>query len=71
MLILSNGIRVLIDHVTWYSVRHIPQDLTTEEKWVLQFGYVDGHKTFVTYHSRDEAESALEGADSQIRVHLR
>lgn len=74
MLILSNGIRILLDHVAWYSLRYQkaddrPQGLThnpSREKWVLQFGYAGGEKTFVAYTDKTEGENALARADAAM-----
>lgn len=62
MLVLSNGIRVMIDHITWYNLRADRE----RGKWVLQFGYAGGDKTFVAYTDEDAAVAALALADDMI-----
>lgn len=62
MLVLRNGIRVMLDHVTWYSLRHD----TIKNKWLLQFGYAGGDKTFVGYDDQSEAENELKRTDSAM-----
>lgn len=62
MLVLSNGIRVMIDHITWYNLRADRE----RGKWLLQFGYAGGDKTFVPYTDEDAAVKALVEADEAI-----
>jgi hypothetical protein len=61
MLILDNGIRVMLDHVTWYSLREDPRPERT--RWILQFGYAGGDKTFVAFTDEAKARKALADAD--------
>lgn len=64
---LENGIRILLDHVTWYSLRKDP----ARDKWLLQFGYAGGDKTFVAYTDEDTALQALAEADRAMKEWLR
>jgi hypothetical protein len=73
MLILSNGIRILLDHVAWYSLRYQKAEVTSpgqKDKWVLQFGYAGGEKTFVAYYDQAEASDALDRADRAMKEWL-
>jgi hypothetical protein len=62
MLILSNGIRVMLDHVTWYSLRHDE----IKNRYLLQFGYAGGDKTFVAFTDEPEAKRELQRADDAM-----
>jgi hypothetical protein len=67
MLTLVNGIRVMLDHVAWYSLRHDE----IKNRYLLQFGYASGDKTFVAFTDKTEAEFALDKVDQAMDAWVR
>jgi hypothetical protein len=67
MIELKNGIRIMIDQISWYSLRYDE----TKNRYLLQFGYAGGDKTFVSYTDKAEAELALADVDDAILKWMR